>query len=124
MPQYNNKPIRKFLNYLLVGGLLIGAGAGIGSYLGKRQQQIDESRFSGANVVTVPYRSGVPYWNFTNEGGDTALDWTSYMYKLKELNGGRDITQFAPNEPFNVFDFKDPKTGKPDGKVLPDSYVR
>lgn len=123
MPQYNNKSIRKFLDYLLVGGLIIGAGAGVGSYLGKRQRQIDESVFSGADVVTVPYSSGVPYWNFTNEGGGTALDWNRYMDNLKKLNGGMDITQFAPNEPFKVFDLKDPKTGKPDGKVLPDSYA-
>ncbi len=112
---------KKAAEYLALAGL--GAAFAAGAvYIDYSRHLDNELRYAKANVMRVPNTSGAGWRNFDFEGGGSADDWALHQYKLKELNGGKDITKLKPGEPILLFDLPDPKTGKPDGKVLPDSY--
>jgi hypothetical protein len=112
---------KKAAEYLALAGL--GAACVAGSlYIDYNRHLDNELRYARASVIKVPNVDSAGWHNFVNEGGGTADDWALHQYKLKELNGGKDITKLRPSEPILLFDLPDPETGKPDGKVLPGSY--
>jgi len=80
-----------------------------------------EIKYGEAAVVDTQYRPNIAWDNFAHEGGGTEDDWFLFNKKLQEINGG-DLTSFRPNDTIRLLDMPDPKTGKPDGRVLPGNY--
>jgi hypothetical protein len=112
---------KKAAEYLALAGL--GAACVAGAvYIDYTRHLDNELRYAKANVMRVPNISGAGWHNFESEGGGTADDWAMHQQKLRELNGGKDITKLRLGDSILLFDLPNPETGKPDGKVLPDSY--
>ncbi|NYZ76768.1 hypothetical protein H0O02_00440 [Candidatus Micrarchaeota archaeon] len=82
-----------------------------------------EIKYGRAAVVNTQYRPNIVWDNFVHEGGGTAGDWSLFLEQLEKINGG-DMTSFRSNDTIRLLDMPDPKTGKPDGKVLPENYPR
>ncbi len=108
--------------YLALAALGASA-AGLLSYTDYNRKLDNQLKYQRAAVVETPYSPNIGWDNFVHEGGGTTDDWFLFNKKLQEINGG-DLTSFRLGDKILLLDLANPKTGEPDGKVLPENYSK
>ena len=123
MTTYKIRIPRRVSN-IIGGSIVLLAIGGIGSYLRHNDYVHYEKPYENAEHVKTDFSSGIGWRNYMNEPlTHTSDGWYQYMRKAEEVNGKK-LTEFKKGEKVILFDVPDPKTGKPDGRVLPENYPR
>jgi hypothetical protein len=123
MTIYKVKVPKKTFDFLAFSLLALGAAGGLG-YFDHSNHLNALKAYSCSDKKTAEFRPGIAWDNYANEPLRADQDgWALHQEMLEKLNG-KNLGQFKNGDKIELFDIKDPKTGKPDGKVLPGDYPK